>query len=201
MAVKNLTDNPDPIAWAEEARRTGLVPEGTSATADLGGGFTLRVDRRWLYASVRLSPPLPVGVGIAVNATPHDDVGSKYSGTSKTLGAVARVDGFAGGRDAAAIREHCAEGVWFWHVDTEFALRALVTTLRTVVAGLDAAACAAEHRRLKTEAFAIDCAALADRSTYLGQFVIDALHNDETLDGTHPEIVALRAKFPIGGAP
>lgn len=198
--MKNLTDNPDPIAWAEEARRAGLVPEGTGATADLGGGFTLRVDRRWLYASVRLSPPLPVEVGVAVNATPHDDAGTKYSGPSKTLGAFARVDGFAGGRDAAAVRKQCAEGVWFWHVDTELALCALVTTLRTVVAGLDAAACAAKHRRLKTEAFVADCRTLADRGTFLGQMVIAALHDNELLDGGHPEIVALRAEFPIEGA-
>lgn len=197
--MRNLTDNPNADAWAQEARVAGITSDGTGGAVDFGNGFTLRVDRRWLYASARLAPPLPVEAGVTINALPHTTPGTKYSGSSGTLGDVARVDGNAGGYSAEDIRRRCASGVSFWHVDTVEGLSALVTTLRTVVAGLDADTCAAEHRRVETEEWLTDCVEYLAQCTAVGRMIREDLHTNANLDGAHPKIVQLRARYPREG--
>jgi hypothetical protein len=79
---------------------------------------------------VKVTPPLPVGRAVALNDAPLAATGgTRYSGDSETLGAVARAHGFAGGMPSDKMRDwgDC-EG---WHIDTPEGLAAFVRWLKT----------------------------------------------------------------------
>lgn len=129
--------------FEEELRAAGLQavpsinPDGETRAAvdgfaDLGGGFTLRVVRRWVYSSPTIDPALPAEAAAEVNELPFNHDGSHYSGTEQTLGAVARAHGFSGGLpDEQVLEWGPCRG---WHCDSTEALAALVVGLREMIA-------------------------------------------------------------------
>lgn len=141
---RNLAGDPSATEHFEEELRTAglqIVPsvsvDGETKVmsdgfADLGGGFTLRVVRRWAYSAPTCFPPLPAEAAAEVNALPFEHGGSRYSGTEQRLGAVARAHGFAGGMTDEMVRSWgpCRG----WDCDSTRALGALVVGLREVIA-------------------------------------------------------------------
>lgn len=157
-------------------------------TVALPGGFALRVERAWVYHVVTIVPPLPVALARAVNASPCDIEGNRYSGDVGTLGAVARTDGYAGGRSDAEIT--CP--VEHWHVDHPDALAPLIGAISRAVEahGYTAEGAAAEDRAQWTEALLDELASLAPTSSAWRRCVREMMTSERT-DWTSPRLVAM----------
>lgn len=210
--MKNLAGQPDATAAfrlellaADLGAVHATEPDReTRATVDgwdeLPGGFTLRVTRRWCHAAARITPPLPLDAAVEINERPVRVAGTHYSGTRGRLGDVARAYGYAGGLDAAGLRDYARRcgNLDLWHVDTVTGLRLLVGELRRVVAarGLDAGAARAEHLRLKTEAWLAEIPPWLASDSALAEIALRSLHTDPHLDARDPRVAALRAAHP-----
>lgn len=211
--MRNLAGHPDSNAlWINELVEAGLrpvpsaEPDGETRVladglVDLGGGFTLRVVRQWVYASAKITPALPIDAAVEVNESPYLDAsGTKYSGRTPTLGALARAQGYAGGMSAEHLRRYSRGSVEHWHCDTIPALSALVEALRCSIAlrGLVAAEALEDFKRAHTESWMAECGPMLDGESdeMIAKIMRRALHTDTMLNETDPRVVRLRAKYP-----
>lgn len=144
---------------AMELVAAGIVPkmidEGPGEVKSRIGGsmnvrgyeFTFR--RAWVYWTVNVSPPIPCDIARKINDAPYIGDGGKYSGQPRRLGSVARVDGYAGGK------EPDEGGVVGYLIDTQRGLFDFVEVIKTEFARLtDDEIIALKARRLavKTDA-------------------------------------------------
>lgn len=162
-------------------------------------GFTLRVERRQIYACVYITPMLPVDLAVKVASVRYSGGGlTKHSTNNGLLGGVARAQGYAGGLFGDHLFRYAPEGVGFWHVDSVPALHALVGHLVEIVesAGLNAETAARHERAAVTERWIRECSPAVGASGYLGMVVRENLHENPDLDPDHPYIAELRAKYP-----
>lgn len=208
--MRNLAGHPDATALFLGELTEACIAHAPSNESDgetrcafdglvyLPGGFALRVTRRWLYASARITPPLPVDAAVALAALPTEAGGTKYSEECGCLGGVARAAGSAGGLFAERLRRFCPEGVGLWHCDSTAALADLVAGLRGVIAerGLTAPTAEKEYRRVTTGLWLGDCAEHLRSGGRVASAVRRDLHSNADLDADDPRIVQLRAEFP-----
>lgn len=198
--MRNLAGHPEATAiFRAELDAAGIpaepsAPEGETKCAVEGvlrfDGFTLRVTRRWCYASVRLDPPLPAALARDVNDAPCTIDGGHYSGEVGTLGAVARADGDAGGRESSRINSVTG----FWHVDHSDALPMLVAAVRAAIERHDLTAGGA--RVVERREFTSGCMAelpTVPRGSHLWRVFVRSIITDPRTDWDDPRAVALYA--------
>lgn len=208
--MKNLTDSPTVAteAFRVELARCGIDAAPAAKPSDVGvtiegavdlpGGFTLRVERRWCYAEVRITPALPFDAANEINETRHVEDGSHYSAHNGKLGGLARVHGYAGGLFGDRLRSYSRGFVRRWHADALGALAALVATTRAVIErrGLTAEDARRAYVRATTDAWLDECGEVLRSHGVIADAVRENLHDNPDLDDADPRIVKLRAEFP-----
>lgn len=180
----------------DNASEVGITFVGVARSP---AGFVARIERRWGYFSVTLSPALPLAAALEVNHAPHHCSPGGDSGDGSALGAVARAHGYGHGLDDDALRRYQGGGrpVDLWHCDSIGALATLLRELTKVIAaeGLTADTARADHMRLHTD----EMLALVEKHKGDG-LIFDAirehLHEHPLILSDDPRVVAFRAAHP-----
>lgn len=197
--MKNLAGHPEATEWfgrelAEAGVRAlpcgpaGEVRAAVMGRAELPRGFVLTVHRAWVYQTARIDPALPAALARAVNATPCDLPGTKYSGERGSLGAVCRAEGFAGG-----LPDDRIDDTDHWHIDAAEALAPFVRAVSEALGSSDVTAEAA--RAARSERWTndmLDALATTTPGCRLHELLTTELLNN-TRSADDPRVAALRS--------
>lgn len=164
----------------------GTDGQTTPVGVEIVHGFLLTVEGR-RYDVVTLDPWLPEADARVLNERPCSVVGDHNSGTSGTLGAVARAYGNGGGTPTVDIRG----GVDEWHCDRPQATCDLVWALRKTLAMLDADEVRRQQRAWKTNEVATEFERYTDLSPFMRATLREGLETMKGINRDDPRVVAL----------
>lgn len=166
----------------------------------LPAGFVARIERRWAYYSVTLSPALPLATALEVNHAPHRCARGAYSGAGRALGAVARAHGHASGLDDDALRTYQGgRHVECWHCDSIGALGTFLRVASKVIVaqGLTASGTRDANRQQHTDEMLALCEKHQADGGHLFDLLVEHLHLSDEIVADDPRVVAFRAAHPL----
>lgn len=182
----------------DNASEVGITFVGVARSP---AGFVARIQRRWGYFSVTLSPALPLAAALEVNHAPHHCSPGGDSGDGPALGAVARAHGYGMGLNDDALRAYQGGGrpVDLWHCDSIGALATLLRVLANVIAheGLTAAAARAANMRRHTDEVLAHVEKHRVDGGHMFDLLVEHMHTSDEIDASDARVVAFRAAHPL----